>query len=442
MSNRTLAWLFAGLIGGGLLVMMTLLQLMPSHRNSLALVSEACLHRSDQCEAISQKHPWAEPENTISNVGYLIAGIAVIARSLRAGFGSGRLPALAVGISFVLLALCSGYYHATLNDISKAGKGEVCTEPSPEFSQILDIACVYLTMLSMLCFGIDKVLRKTLDVSLLSVLMIAISLVVALAGFWLVPGLISAAAPPSAGDGPNRWFMTGVAIWFVCGLWAAVFASMIRGNAAAWIVWVLCGVMFVFNTGFGTAMKVMFHFDSAFVFVVMVGPMLALLAMNMIIPNGPGGAAWRISFVELGLTLSVFAIGIAVRLGDGNGHPLCKADGWFQAHAIWHLMSALALLLTFDLIEKSGAGSSGSGPALLPAVGSLAGWLSTRSVAVIVFVIVCALVAVTFTLVVLIKVPFGPMSLTVLVPLATSTWIVIATAMEPLGADEQLESLR
>jgi hypothetical protein len=66
-------------------------------------------------------------------------------------------------------------------------------------------------------------------------------------------------------------------------------------------------------------------------------------------------------FVILGI---VFILGILPRLLDGYGltdttpqtvfrKAFCGPDDPLQAHAVWHFMSAIALALTYDLLEKA-----------------------------------------------------------------------------------------
>lgn len=432
MTNKQLTWVLAAAIGGGLLVLMTVLELgVKSTANSTANISLECIGRSDQCEAIADTRPMAEPQNTISNLAYLVAGIAIFVRSLRAGFDRRRVPALSVGLCFCFLAVCSAYYHATLNDIPAAGRLPACNPERTSLPQYLDVVGVYLALLAIVCYGLDRLMTKRLEAGPLSALTILFSVVVGLVA-WIGPGAIGEM---------KLWLQTGFAIWVLCGIWAAAIGTMDYFRPTAWIVWVFWGVVLVVNTVFSAKMKGGFGFDSDLVFPVLVGLLLAIAAMNIILPDRPGGLAWRASLTELLLTLAVFTIGIMVRVLDGTGHPLCSAGSVLQAHAVWHVMSALALLLTFDLIEKSSgvSPSNGSpedrGPALLPASGTVATWLTRRGdvlgrrLPALLFNIGGSLVALGFALVMLLN--FGGATVSALVPLLTAVWLWAVTYTGP-----------
>lgn len=429
MSNKQLAWVLAAAIGGGLFVLMYVVQItQTSSRNSLKTASIECVGRSDQCEKIAENHPFAETQNTISNLAYLVAGILVVVRSLRSGFDERRAAALAVGLSFCFLAVCSAYYHGTLNGIQAQGKLPMCTPDPPRGPQILDVVGVYLSLLSMICYGLDRLMRKRLQFDALSAATVVISIAVALA-VWLLYG-------PLADQ--KVWFATGLAIWLLCGVWAAGIALMQNFGAPGPFVWFVWGLILLVNTLFSVAMKTAFGFDSDFVFPVLVGLLLAIAAMNIVLPErpGPGGEAWRISLTEFLLVISAFTIGMLLRVSDGTGHPLCKEDWVPQPHAAWHVMSAIALLLTFELVEKSNSARGthnpdGNGAALLPAVGTVEAWLNRkgpvfgRGVGALFVNIACSLVALVFGFMMLAR--FDAMTLVAIIPLFTAVWLAAKT---------------
>jgi hypothetical protein len=427
VSNKQLAWVLAAAIGGGLLVLMFMVQItQTTSRNSLKNVSVKCVERNDQCEKIAENRLFAEPENTISNLAYLVAGILIIVRTLRSGFDERRVPALCVGLSFCFLAVCSAYYHGTLNGIQAQGRLEVCTPDPPRLPQILDIVGVYLSLLSMICYGLDRLMRKRLQFEPLSALTIAIAVGVALA-VWLVYGPLG---------NQKVWFATGLGIWLLCGVWAAGIALMQNFGAPAAFVWFVWGLILLVNTLFSAGMKTVFGFDSEFVFPVLVGLLLAVAAMNIVLPERPGGEAWRASPTELLLVASAFTIGMLLRVSDGPGHPLCKADWVLQPHAAWHVMSAIALLLTFELVEKSNSARGtndpdGNAAALLPAAGTVEAWLNRkgpvlgRGVGALFINIACFVIALGFGFMMLVRA--DPMAVASIIPLFTAVWLAAKT---------------
>ena len=83
-------------------------------------------YHEDQCERPADKGWMVEVENTLSNVGYMFAGVFVL---FRAGSWAGHLLAL----NLVLLSIMSGIYHGTL----------------AETPQQLDVAWVYAALLAL-----------------------------------------------------------------------------------------------------------------------------------------------------------------------------------------------------------------------------------------------------------------------------------------------------
>jgi hypothetical protein len=434
LTNKQLSWVLAGAISGGLLLLLLVLQgALTTEHNSLAKASAQCVSRGDQCERIAQTSLIAEPENTLSNLAYLVAGLAIGVRALRAGFDRRRVPVLAVGLAFCFLALCSGYYHATLNDIAGAGTVPLCNPHATKLPQYLDIVGVYLALLSLIGYGLDRLLRKRLNWGPYSVLTVLVGLVLALLA-WIVP-----AAGANADTSP---IMTGVTIWLVCGVWAVLAGLMIRFEPDAWVVWAVAGLMLVVNVAVSAAMRVWWGFDSDLVFPVLVGLLVGVTVLNLILPSTPSSTPWRLSVAEVGLALAAFTVAIVLRVSDGGSadshgvfqaKPLCSPEGWLQAHALWHVFSGLALLLTFDLIEKSSVSNiaEDSGPALLPSPGSVATWLARpgdvlgRRWVALMFNVGLSLVSLVFGVVGLMH--LGPMALAALVPLIVTIYVWIVT---------------
>jgi hypothetical protein len=434
MTNKHVMWLLASAIAGGLLVTGGLLSLtVNSDAHALGSASLSCV-RSDQCEAVPPQGIFAEPQNTLSNLMYLFAGLCVLVRAFRPGFSVARVPALMVAVSFCFLALMSGYYHATLNDIARAGTLPQCLSDDPRWPQKLDIVGVYLALTSIVLYGLDRLLRKRIELRPFNVAAIGIAIVVAVL-CWIVP---------SRGADPNSHpALTGISIWLVCGLWGAMIAAFAVWPPQSWVVWLAWCAMLLVNALFSGLMRVKFGFDSDLVFPVLVGMLLSVTALNLLLPDAGNGNHY--SAGELLLVLSAFTIGIVMRVLDGaphkdgviTEHPLCSPHAVLQAHAMWHVMSGLALLLTYELIER--ATVSQPGTALLPEQGSLMTWLGQpgdvlgRSPGALFFNIGFSIVTFFFGLVMLVN--FGAHSVSVLVPLGTAVYFWVATyAMAPPAA--------
>ena len=97
--------------------------------------------RGEQCEALATTtDPQAmvlEPQNTWSNLAYLIAGMLVLYRSR-------TLLGAAVGLNLAFEFLFSGLYHAKLN----------------ETMQTMDVGWIYVLLLSMIAYAIQSLLFK------------------------------------------------------------------------------------------------------------------------------------------------------------------------------------------------------------------------------------------------------------------------------------------
>lgn len=92
-------------------------------------------NRPDQCELLSLGGTVLEPQNTWSNVGYLLAGTLVLVFSTKPlGLAMGGLG---------VLALFSGFYHASL-------------QKNP---QTMDVAWIYVVLWLTLCYGAQSVLN-------------------------------------------------------------------------------------------------------------------------------------------------------------------------------------------------------------------------------------------------------------------------------------------
>lgn len=429
MSNRLLSWLLGGAVVGGLFVLMLLLYLgVTSSVSELGGSSIECA-RSDQCEALPVMKLFAEPQNTLSNLVYLLAGLTIGVRALRPGFGPSRVAPLMVGASFVFLAACSGWYHATLNGLADVGHLPDCATTLGKLSQKLDIVGVYLSLFALIGFGIDRLARQVVPTDAPRVLAMIVGPALALAA-WLVAG------PVGGFDG---WMATGLVVWLTVGVTAIPIVLVARGGVAARAAWAWWGGAMAVWVVMSALMRMALPFDSVFVFVVLVGMLVPLVGLNLLLPPADGTTV-RWSLGEVLLTLGVFTIGIAARLLDGHagGQPkaLCLPDSPLQAHATWHVMSGLSLLLAHDLIEKAAAGRLGTaGSALLPPEGSLVRWLAApgsvagRTPGALVVQVLIALAALMFLAVMLWV--WSGWTLASLVPLAASAYLLWAGYRDP-----------
>jgi hypothetical protein len=106
---------------------------------SSTLTTKPTAGRGEQCEALATTtDPHAtilEPQNTWSNLAYLIAGALVLYRSR-------NLLGAAVGLNLAFEFLFSGLYHAKLNDTT----------------QTIDVAWIYVLLLSLIVYAIQSLL--------------------------------------------------------------------------------------------------------------------------------------------------------------------------------------------------------------------------------------------------------------------------------------------
>jgi len=437
MTNKQAMWVIAASVAGGLLAVGAVMSFtVHTDANALGGASLACV-RSDQCEAIPERGLLAEPQNTLSNLMYLFAGLCVIVRAFRAGFSAHRLPALVVGVSFCFLAAMSGYYHATLNDISAAGTLPRCDSDDFRWPQKLDIVGVYLSLFAIVLYGLDRVLRKRIELSPFNVAAIGIAIVVAVL-CWIIP---------ARGTGPETHpALTGISIWLLCGLFGALLAAFVVWPPPSWALWLTwCGMLLLFGI-FSGLMRIEFGFDSDLVFPVLVGMLLSVTALSVLLSDASLGRRWSLG--ELLLLLSAFTVGIVMRVLDGaphkgmeiTTHPLCSPHAVLQAHATWHVMSGLALLLTYELIER--ATSPQPGTALLPEQGSLMTWLARpgdvlgHTAGALFFNLGFSVVTLFFALVMLLN--FGAQTVSVLVLLAAAVYFWVGTyALAAPAADSR-----
>jgi Ceramidase len=226
--------------------------------------------RGDQCETLHTGGSVLEPQNTWSNVGYLMAGLLIFYRSR-------RRRSIVVGLFLCLTGVFSAMYHAV---------------PIDGTLQMLDIAAVNWVLLAMLGFAI-----LSLDLH-----------------FYATERSVA--------------FEKLIAI-----------VSLVLGT-----------VMAVTRTKFAP-------FESTNATLGMVGLLVVLLFSGYVGGKDKKDDLSTYEKVTFLTVILILAIPTALfRFLDGidNGveKAFCDPDGLFQAHAAWHVFSALLLLIAFDYFTR------------------------------------------------------------------------------------------
>lgn len=286
IENKGTMWLIAGaIVGGAMIVLIVLSLVLSSTKMYPSEDKHLTMFHSDQCERPHSRSSVAEPENSWSNLAYLLAGVLVLLRAR-------SLMGILFGVNLCLLAITSGLYHATLTHTT----------------QVLDVVWVYAALFALIVYGSYVISRQN-------------------------------------DFGVPTW------AWIAISAVLTVLAICIR----AWWVW-----------------------DSTIVFVVLVA-VLAVLVLSSILASMSLSTQFGGTCASCHLTLELMIIGVIAivgftcRLGDGYDNSegvrkfLCNPDGAIQAHALWHILSAAALLLTYDLFAQLLRGMQG-GPTDRPTV--------------------------------------------------------------------------
>jgi hypothetical protein len=328
-----------------------------------------CVH-DDQCERPGDGKFLAERQNTMSNLAYLLFGICVIVRAGRYGAPMRARPgALLFGASLCFLAICSGYYHATLNfDGTRTASGalrafiennELRCNAAPRHSdvpQLLDIVGVYAALIALFLYGIEGVLKKDIGNAGFGAKCAGASFGVGVPLIAVIFFSFSHGGGNSQG-GALAGLLLAVLLAIPTGFTITRYVESVSDTARGWIMWAMWVVTVLVTFAVSYFIKPDLHWDSTYVFAVMMALLIAILGVNWSFSANP--IPWPEIFV-LGV---VFMVGIGLRMLDGydteGSQPivvrkdLCSPNAFFQAHALWHVMSALALILTFDMVEKS-----------------------------------------------------------------------------------------
>ncbi len=252
--------------------------------------------REDQCEPLTtDKDPNAvvlEPQNTWSNWAYLLVGVVILYRSR-------NLLGAFVGLNLAFEFLFSALYHGKLTDST----------------QFMDVAWIYVLLLSLIVWASQSVF------------------------VWVYDAPRAGSSEPLARD------------W----------VSATGHPYLDYKVLVTLGAA-LSTVGLGIAIRCI-HPDStratlglAFIlaivmFLVYLWKLISLLLRFVWPPELP---PWHWDhWLEFGLMVVVGITALVVRLSDGisDGQDkwLCsRHEGTLQAHAVWHVLSALLVLVVYD----------------------------------------------------------------------------------------------
>jgi hypothetical protein len=264
--------------------------------------SDPTKNRDDQCEALNvvpgtNAGTILEPQNTWSNIGYLLAGLLIL-------FCSYRPMGKAIGLQLVILSLLSGYYHGTLQSDA----------------QLLDVASIYFALFALLFFGVQATFVRKPEGGSDWVLTGLVTIVLFFAGYKMA-------------ENRTKVYLFGsttVAFTLVCAI--IVIAT-----------WHMCRARF----DWGSAMKIwrLWSRDGARWYDY-------LMVWRMFYLEQDASESERLNWTLRSYFWVFAAIGglsLFCRLNDGDGKLLCSPGSPFQAHAIWHLTGAITLLATYDL---------------------------------------------------------------------------------------------
>jgi hypothetical protein len=253
----------------------------------------------DQCERPVSKSWMAEVHNTISNVGYALAGVLIL---LRVRSWAGHL----FGLNLILLSIMSGLYHATLRSTP----------------QDLDVAWVYAALLSLSIYVsyTHTQERDPFDVPI---------------AVWIACGVGWAVL-----FGLSFLFNKGFITLLMMSLFvvAATAICYVLEKFPTFLNYVVPVVLLIAIPLLGYGMKVDFHWDSTWVFAALV----ALIIMQVVLVIASASKVkWRMVVPELLVIGGVFGIGLLFRLGDGYQNDalktpkfLCSPDSFPSARAL------------------------------------------------------------------------------------------------------------
>jgi len=283
-------------------------------------------YHTDQCERPVDRGWMVEVQNTLSNASYALAGVLIL---LRAGSWAAHM----FGANLLILGAMSALYHATLGH---------------KAPQVLDVAWVYAALLALSVYASYILMQRPnpLDMPL--------GWTIACIAIFVVMGVLTPLAFDSAALVP----------FFVLALIVAAFAVLcvIAEKVLESFVWIAVPFLAVGIPILGIFIKAEFGWDSTAVFAFLV--VFVIIQLVMILSRANWIDARRLAW-ELPLIVVLLGLGLLFRLGDGykgvyvgenlvdaTRKFLCEPDGAFQAHAHWHLLGGIALLMAYDLLTQ------------------------------------------------------------------------------------------
>jgi hypothetical protein len=202
------------------------------------------------------------------------------------------LLGISVGANLCLMFLFSGWYHATLRPLAQA----------------FDVAWIYGLLLSAIIYGINS-LGVMYSKETLTPVPVAI-----LAGVTPFIGLVGAILKYNGHLPLNSDIVAGV----------------------------LIGILLI-------PVADILLFDGWFTRLII--KLLPGIHAGGLFGKQPFQGSQKVQYATYIVAPSLF--GIAVRLTDGCGKALCYPDSPLQAHAAWHILGALALLMTYNLFAHA-----------------------------------------------------------------------------------------
>jgi len=316
------------------------------HKNTTTyptdLADLKALHK-DQCEKPVNRGRIVEVENTLSNIGYAVAGAIIL-------LCAWSWIAQALGATLVLLAIFSGLYHATL-------------DPDP---QVYDVVFVYAALLVLSAY-ISHVHIANPNFFNIG----AIYWIVA-AAFLPISYLVIIVLLQTA---PGTTLVAYICLLlFVAAIYALAWATRASGDFA---IFLFAALVMIATLAISYLARAKFGWDSTAVFPILI----VLLSLQIVLLAAMAGPIrWGVVGWELALLIVVAVPGFVARLSDGyddSAHPkwLCSPTAPIQAHAVWHLLSAGALLIGYDLVSRFqlAAGDSADRPVVLRQESAIAG---------------------------------------------------------------------
>jgi len=137
-----------------------------------------------------------------------------------------------------------------------------------------------------------------------------------------------------------------------------------------WWVWVIVTLVLM---ALGFVIKRVLGLSSELVFIVLVATTAVFVTVNIVSSAAQGTIAnqfgsWLYLILELSGLCVITALAVLFQLGDGyqsaggrvTRDVLCNPNALIQPHALWHVLSAAVLLLTYDLFAQLQQGSNRS----------------------------------------------------------------------------------